>query len=162
MDINLKVSPAELEAKATDFKGVMSQIKTLTDDMMADVTGLSSTWTGDASAAYISKFKKLQTDMDTMGRMINEHVTNLTNMAKDYTSTESSNASATDVLSGNVISQQIAVSIVVNCNRDCTYGEKQEEKMKNLLLLERMWFFELKWFLWRDRRKKYGMTEWQC
>ena len=53
MDINLKVSPAELEAKATDFKGVMSQIKTLTDDMMADVTGLSSTWTGDASAAYI-------------------------------------------------------------------------------------------------------------
>lgn len=68
------------------------------------VTGLSSTWTGDASAAYISKFKKLQTDMDTMGRMINEHVTNLTNMAKDYTSTESSNASATDVLSGNVIS----------------------------------------------------------
>lgn len=23
MDINLKVSPAELEAKATDFKGVM-------------------------------------------------------------------------------------------------------------------------------------------
>lgn len=55
MDINLKVSPAELEAKATDFKGVMSQIKTLTDDMMADVTGLSSTWTGDASAAYISK-----------------------------------------------------------------------------------------------------------
>ncbi len=58
MDINLKVSPAELEAKATDFKGVMSQIKTLTDDMMADVTGLSSTWTGDdASAAYISKFK---------------------------------------------------------------------------------------------------------
>lgn len=47
MDINLKVSPAELEAKATDFKGVMSQIKTLTDDMMADVTGLSSTWTGD-------------------------------------------------------------------------------------------------------------------
>ena len=90
MDINLKVSPAELEAKATDFKGVMSQIKTLTDDMMADVTGLSSTWTGDASAAYISKFKKLQTD--------------ITNMAKDYTSTESSNASATDVLSGNVIS----------------------------------------------------------
>ena len=104
MDINLKVSPAELEAKATDFKGVMSQIKTLTDDMMADITGLSSTWTGDASAAYISKFKKLQTDMDTMGRMINEHVTNLTNTAKDYTSTESSNASATDVLSGNVIS----------------------------------------------------------
>lgn len=32
MDINLKVSPAELEAKATDFKGVMSQIKTLTDN----------------------------------------------------------------------------------------------------------------------------------
>lgn len=66
MDINLKVSPAELEAKATDFKGVMSQIKTLTDDMMADVTGLSSTWTGDASAAYISKFKKLQTDIGVL------------------------------------------------------------------------------------------------
>ena len=30
----------------------------------------------------------------------------------------------------------IAEYLVVNCNRDCTYGEKQE-KMKNLLLLKR-------------------------
>ena len=30
--------------------------------------------------------------------------------------------------------------------------------MKNLLLLERMWFFELKWFLWRDRRKTINIT----
>ena len=73
-DMNLKVTPAELEAKAADFKSVMTQTKSLTDDMMNDVTGLSSSWTGDASASYINKFRKLQTDMDTMGRMINEHV----------------------------------------------------------------------------------------
>lgn len=76
-DMNLKVTPAELEAKAADFKSVMTQTKSLTDDMMNDVTGLSSSWTGDASASYINKFRKLQTDMDTMGRMINEHVNNL-------------------------------------------------------------------------------------
>jgi len=103
LEITLKVSPAELEAKAGDFKAVMSQIKTLTDDMMTDVTGLTTFWTGEASDAYISKFKQLQTDMDTMGRMINEHVTNLTNMSKDYTSTESSNAAQTNELQGNII-----------------------------------------------------------
>ena len=63
-DMNLKVTPAELEAKAADFKSVMTQTKSLTDDMMNDVTGLSSSWTGDASASYINKFRKLQTDMD--------------------------------------------------------------------------------------------------
>lgn len=103
-EMNLKVTPAELESKATDFQGVMSQIKSLTNDMMGDVTGLSTAWTGEASTAYINKFKKLQTDMDTMGRMIHEHVTNLTNMAKDYISTESANAAVTDVLSGSIIS----------------------------------------------------------
>lgn len=103
-DINLKVTPAELESKASDFRAVMSQTKSLTDDMMKDVTGLSSAWTGDASSSYINKFKKLQTDMDTMGRMINEHVTNLTNLAKEYSTTEKTNAAATDSLSGNIIS----------------------------------------------------------
>lgn len=103
LEITLKVSPAELEAKAGDFNNVMSQIKTLTDDMMTDVTGLSATWTGEASDAYISKFKQLQTDMDTMGRMIKEHITNLTNMSADYTSTESSNAAQPNELQGNII-----------------------------------------------------------
>ena len=35
-DMNLKVTPAELEAKAADFKSVMTQTKSLTDDMMND------------------------------------------------------------------------------------------------------------------------------
>ncbi len=103
-EFNLKVTPTELEAKAGEFKAVMSQTKQLTDEMMKDVTGLSSAWTGDASVAYINKFKKLQTDMDTIGRMINEHITNLTNLAKDYASTEKTNAAVTDMLSGGIIS----------------------------------------------------------
>ena len=105
-DMNLKVTPAELEAKAADFKSVMTQTKSLTDDMMNDVTGLSSSWTGDASASYINKFRKLQTDMDTMGRMINEHVNNLTELAKEYTTTEKKNAAATESLAANIISQE--------------------------------------------------------
>ena len=98
-DMNLKVTPAELEAKAADFKSVMTQTKSLND-----VTGLSSSWTGDASASYINKFRKLQTDMDTMGRMINEHVNNLTELAKEYTTTEKKNAAATESLAANIIS----------------------------------------------------------
>ena len=98
-DMNLKVTPAELEAKAADFKSVMTQTKSLTDDMMNDVTGLSSSWTGDASASYINKFRKLQ-----MGRMINEHVNNLTELAKEYTTTEKKNAAATESLAANIIS----------------------------------------------------------
>ena len=33
-DMNLKVTPAELEAKAADFKSVMTQTKSLTDDIV--------------------------------------------------------------------------------------------------------------------------------
>lgn len=102
-NINLKVTPAELEAKAADFKGIMTQTKSLTDDMMNDVTGLSSAWTGEASSTYINRFRRLQADMDTMARMINEHVNNLTELAKQYTDTEAKNANATESLSTNVI-----------------------------------------------------------
>ena len=81
----------------------MTQTKSLTDDMMNDVTGLSSSWTGDASASYINKFRKLQTDMDTMGRMINEHVNNLTELAKEYTTTEKRMRLATESLAKQIL-----------------------------------------------------------
>ena len=45
-------------------------------------------------------------DMDTMGRMINEHVNNLTELAKEYTTTEKKNAAATESLAANIISQE--------------------------------------------------------
>ena len=103
-DMILKVTPEELDSKATEFKNVMQQTKTLTDDMMSAVTGLAAVREGEASQAYINKFKQLQTDMDTMGRMIDEHVTNLQNSAKEYTSMESANASEVETLAGNIIS----------------------------------------------------------
>ena len=42
--------------------------------------------------------------MDTMGRMINEHVNNLTELAKEYTTTEKKNAAGTESLAANIIS----------------------------------------------------------
>ncbi|MFR0969196.1 MAG: WXG100 family type VII secretion target [Coprococcus sp.] len=76
-DINIKVTPAELEARANEFRNVMNQTNTLTADMMKTIMGLSSVWTGSASEEYISQFKGLQKDMDKMGELINNHVTDL-------------------------------------------------------------------------------------
>ena len=45
---------------------------------------LSSAWEGEAATAYINKFKSLETDIQTLIRMINEHVSDLNQMAEAY------------------------------------------------------------------------------
>lgn len=93
-DINIKVTPAELETRATEFRNIMNQTSSLTSDMMKIVIGLSSVWTGSASEEYISQFKGLQKDMDKMAEMINNHVSDLLDTAKRYSSAEKTNISA--------------------------------------------------------------------
>ena len=103
-DRNIKVTPAELEARANEFRNVMNQTNTLTADMMKTIMGLSSVWTGSSSEEYISQFKGLQKDMDKMGELINDHVTDLLETAKRYSAAEKSNISAIGGLPANALS----------------------------------------------------------
>ena len=99
----IKVNPDLLNSTASEFGGQASSLPTITGQMMNIVTGLSSAWTGEASTSYINKFTGLQDDMDKMFRMVQEHSTDLQEMAAIYIDAESTNAEAAQSLSADVI-----------------------------------------------------------
>lgn len=100
----IKVNTAKLRSTASSFQGTGNKIKSTTNQMMTLVNSLTgSVWSGDAANAYTKKFSELKDDINRMVKMINEHVTDLNNMAKQYETAESENKAAAAALSGDVI-----------------------------------------------------------
>lgn len=80
----IKVDPQKLISTADEFNGTGNQIKSLTDNMISIIDSLRSVWEGAGATAYNTKFHQLQDDMDKMHRMIQEHVKDLNEMARQY------------------------------------------------------------------------------
>lgn len=99
----IKVSTEQLRNTANDFSGLGQQVSSLTSEMVSLVTGLSSGYEGEAAQAYISKFRGLEDDIQKINRMIQEHVTDLNDMAQRYDQAEQSNVSDAGNLSADVI-----------------------------------------------------------
>lgn len=100
----LKVTPEELQSTAGEFSSKGNSIKGLMDQMMGIVKNLSGSWQGEASATYLRKFQGLQTDIDKMNRMIQEHVQDLNTMAEQYKQAENTNMEQGQGLTDSVIS----------------------------------------------------------
>ena len=90
MENKLLVTPEELNNAATNFEAQAVQVKSLHDEMIKKVNSLSNVWTGNAGDNYRNKFGTLQKAMDTINRMILEHVKDLQAMAEQYTSADTS------------------------------------------------------------------------
>ena len=99
----IKVNPDLLNSTASEFGGQATALQNLTGQMMNIVSGLTSAWQGEASTDYIGKFQGLQDDMDKMFRMIQEHSTDLQEMATAYINAEQQNAEVAQSLSADVI-----------------------------------------------------------
>lgn len=99
MDGMIKVSPELLISTAGEFSNQGTTINTLTGEMLQLATGLASAWQGDRATAYITKFKGLENSIQLMVRMIQEHATDLEEMAKVY---QESDKAAADEASGLV------------------------------------------------------------
>lgn len=99
----IKVSPEKLLSTAQEFSSQGSTISSLTSQMLNIVASLSSAWEGEAASAYMSKFKSLETDIQTINRMIQEHVSDLEQMANLYSQAEQSNAEDASALASNII-----------------------------------------------------------
>ena len=99
----IKVSPQLLMNTATEFGNNGTNISNLTTSMMDLVVGLASNWEGEAATAYITKFKGLEDDIQKMLRMIQEHSSDLEEMAQIYQNADDANASDANGLSDNVI-----------------------------------------------------------
>lgn len=100
----LKVTPEKLLQTSGEFAAVGNQMKNLTGEMMTLVKGLSSVWQGEAASAYGSRFDSLAPDMEKLYRMVQEHVQDLQEMAKQYQSAETGNMEQGNSLSGGIIS----------------------------------------------------------
>lgn len=100
----LRVSPEKLQSTASSFEGTGSTVQSLTQQMTSIVTSLSGqVWSGEAATAYVNKFNGLQDDMDRIYKMIQEHSTDLIEMAQQYITAESANADMANSLSSDVI-----------------------------------------------------------
>ena len=103
MDGILNATPEQLISTASQFSSQGSVIQQLTSEMVNKVTPLASAWEGEAATAYIQKFTGLQDDIQLMLRMVQEHATDLQDMAATYQNAESQNVSDFGDLSSDVI-----------------------------------------------------------
>lgn len=88
----LKVSTDRLRSTASNFQSTGQHIQRMTQSMTNIVNQLSDrVWSGEAADAYKRKFGKLQDDINKMVKMINEHVTDLNQMAAEYERAENTN-----------------------------------------------------------------------
>lgn len=99
----IKVSTEQLRNTASEFGTQGQQINSLTAEMMNIVTGLSSAWEGGAAQAYTQKFRGLEDDINRLNRMIQEHVTDLNDMAQAYDNAENEATNLTGALSSDVL-----------------------------------------------------------
>ena len=99
----IKVSPQLLSSTAAEFGNQGNQISNITGEMMNLITGMASTWEGGAAAAYITKFRGLEDDIQRMVRMVQEHSSDLQEMAQIYTEADTANAEEANSLSADVI-----------------------------------------------------------
>lgn len=89
METKLLVTPEQLRAAASTFRTEAGTVKAQHDAMLSKVRSLSGVWSGDAATSFTTKFLALEKSMNTINRMINEHVNDLNVIADEYTSSES-------------------------------------------------------------------------
>ena len=103
MEGTLLVTPEQLESTAHEFNGIMTQVQNLASNMTDQINGMGAKWQGEASTAYINKFNQLQDDINRLSAMINEHVTDLNDMANRYRTTEQKNEDLGNSLASDIL-----------------------------------------------------------
>lgn len=100
---NLKVTPEKMISMSTQFGQSDAKVNNLTTQMMNIVGQLNSTWSGEAATGYYDKLKGLDGDMQKLHRMIQEHTSDLNEMAKTYQQAEKDNLQTANSLKTNEI-----------------------------------------------------------
>ena len=103
MEGYLKVTPEKLIASSEEFGASASEMNNLTNEMLELVQNLKGFWQGEASLAYGTRFGALQTDMEKLYRMVMEHSSDLSEMARGYAEAENLNTEKGSSLQNNVI-----------------------------------------------------------
>lgn len=100
---NLRVTPEKLISASAQFQQSDNTVNTLTRNMMDIVSQLSSTWAGEAATGYYNKLKGLEADIQKLHKMIQEHTSDLQEMARTYQQAEAANVQTASALKTNEI-----------------------------------------------------------
>ena len=100
----LKVTPEKLIQASNEFSQTGKTIRSLTSEMLSIVNGLKSIWQGEAAESYSSRFSSLQDDIEKIGRIIDEHVNDMNEMAREYQNAESASLEASSSLMSDIVS----------------------------------------------------------
>lgn len=103
MEGQILVTPEQLESTANEFNSIMAQVQGIATNMTDQINGMGAKWQGEAATAYINKFNQLNDDIAKLAGMINEHVTDLNEMANRYRTTEQANEELGNSLAGDII-----------------------------------------------------------
>jgi len=103
MEGTLLVTPQELKNTSNAFGNRGKTIMSTTSSMMSIVKGLSSSFEGEAATAYINTFSKLEEDMNQVNNKIQEHVSDLIEMADNYIQGEDLNTQGNAALQSDYI-----------------------------------------------------------
>lgn len=99
----LKVTPERLMQTAGEFSQSGKTISSLTSEMLAQINSLKGVWQGEAATSYSNKFLGLQSDINKINRMIQEHVNDLNEMAREYQNAESASVEESGKLMNDVV-----------------------------------------------------------
>lgn len=99
----LKVTPEQLQSKAGEIDGQISKIETAFDGISSIIDSSTNYWQGEASDSYRSKYKSEKDDIAKMLKRVKEHVTDLNNIASNYTKAEAKNKDMSNQLPADVI-----------------------------------------------------------
>lgn len=91
MEGTLLVEPQQLKNTASSFANRAKTVQSVTQEMLSKVNGMKAAFEGEAGTAYVNQFSKLQEDMNKIQNKIQEHVTDLNDMANNYEGTENTN-----------------------------------------------------------------------
>lgn len=103
MEGHILVTTEELTNTSEAFGEQGNRVRNLTAEMTNIVTNLSNIWEGEASQAYLAKFRGLDDDIQKMHNMISEHVRELVEMAQLYSNVEQQNETEISNLASDVI-----------------------------------------------------------
>lgn len=103
MASKLLVIPEELKSASQDFFNLRGEISDITQKMTELIHDMSSVFEGEASTAYRSQFDKLSPDMTKIHNMVQEHSTDLQEMANEYARTEEANIQTSNAQKAGIL-----------------------------------------------------------
>ncbi|MCX4267226.1 MAG: WXG100 family type VII secretion target [Lachnospiraceae bacterium] len=103
MQGTLLVDPRQLKTTSSSFSSRGKSVTSITSTMMSKVRSMRCAFEGEAGNAYINTFSKLQEDMNQINNKIQEHVTDLNDMADNYSRTEDLNVRENTALKSDYI-----------------------------------------------------------